>query len=172
MGPRSLQSVWFDNDSSLVVSSTPTSHRNVTTTRGTFATLPLHLPADICTPIREAVDDYATNVCRVASPQVVADPPKKVRARPQPEVMSIRRSERLEKKSHLRATKPALQAQNLLMRRLGLTTETAPPDATSFQHFVDTFSSTLSKSQCEALDVLLPNVSSFVTEVDPETLLA
>ena len=70
--------------------------------------------------------------------------------------MEIRRSERLAKKPHLRATKPALQAQNVLMRRLGLTMPSAPPDATSFQRFVDTFSSTLTPSQAEALDVLLP----------------
>ena len=59
---------------------------------------------------------------------------------------------------------PALQAQNVLMRRF--------VDATSFQHFVDTFSSTLSKSQCEALDVLLPNMAPSVAAVESETLLA
>jgi len=31
-----------------------------------------------------------------------------------------------------------------------------PPDASSFQQFTDTFTSTLTVSQCEALDALLP----------------
>jgi len=36
---------------------------------------------------------------------------------------------------------------------------------------VDTFSNNLSESQCEALDVLLPNVAPFVAAVESEPLL-
>jgi len=42
------------------------------------------------------------------------------------------------------------------MKRLGVTSPSRPPDATSYQRFVDAFSSTLTPSQAEALDVLLP----------------
>jgi len=70
--------------------------------------------------------------------------------------VSIRRSERLARKSRHRATKPALQAQNVMMKKFGITSATRPPDATVYQQFVDTFSSTLTNSQCEALDALLP----------------
>ena len=59
-------------------------------------------------------------------------------------------------KSRHRATKPAVQAQNVMMKKLGITSEAQPPDATSFQQFTDTFSSTLTISHCEALDALLP----------------
>ena len=159
-----LEMVRFDDTTTPVVTCTPECQRNITTTRGTFATLLLHLPAETCTPIREIVANYATTVCRVASPPVAAAPSQRRRARSPPKAVTIRRSERLAKKSRSRATMPALQAQNVLMRRF--------VDATSFQHFVDTFSSTLSKSQCEALDVLLPNMAPSVAAVESETLLA
>jgi hypothetical protein len=94
-----------------------------------------------------------------------------MQGRSPPKAVVIRRSERLARKSRQRATKPALQAQNVLMKRLGITSSTAPPDASSFQQFVDTFTNTLSESQCEALDVLLPNVAPFVAAVESEPLL-
>ena len=50
-----------------------------------------------------------------------------------------------------------MQAQNVFMKKLGLTSDTCPPDATSYQRFTDTFSSTLTTSHCEALDALLPS---------------
>ena len=153
-----LEMVPFDDTTTLVVTCTPECHSNITTT------LPLHLPAETCTPIRETVANYTTTVCRVASPPVAAAPSQRRRARSPAKAVTIRRSERLAKKSRSRATMPALQAQNVLMRRF--------VDATSFQHFVDTFSSTLSESQCEALDVLLPNMAPSVAAVESETLLA
>ena len=167
-----LEVVRFEDTPTLVVNCTPPTHRNITTTRGSFTALPLHIPSDTSTPIREMVADFTTSVCRAATPPVAITPPRRIRARPQPESVILRRSERLAKKSHYRATKPVMQAQNVLMRRLGLTSTTAPPDATSFQHFVDTFSKTLTVTQCEALDVLLPEVAPFVAEVESETLLA
>ena len=69
---------------------------------------------------------------------------------------TIRRSERLAKKSRHRATNPTVQAQNVMMRKLGLTSDTHPPDASSFQQFELVFSSSLTISHCEALDALLP----------------
>ena len=59
-------------------------------------------------------------------------------------------------KSRHRASNPTVQAQNVMMRKLGLTSDIHPPDASSFQQFTDTFTSTLTVSQCEALDALLP----------------
>jgi hypothetical protein len=86
---------------------------------------------------------------------LVASPPRR-RSRQQPQDFTIRRSERLAKKSRHRATKPAVQAQNVKMRKLGLTSDTHPPDASSFQQFEEVFSSSLTVSHCEALDALLP----------------
>jgi len=43
-----------------------------------------------------------------------------------------------------------------MMKRLGVTSAAHPPDAASYQQYVDMFSATLSTSQCDALDVLLP----------------
>ena len=43
-----------------------------------------------------------------------------------------------------------------MMRKLGLTSDTHPPDATSFQQLEEVFSSSLAISHCEALDALLP----------------
>jgi hypothetical protein len=52
------------------------------------------------------------------------------------------------------------------MKKLGVTTDSRPPDASSFQQFKDTFSSTLILSHCEALDALLPSgMGSMATEV-------
>ena len=53
--------------------------------------------------------------------------------------------------------KPAVQAQNMMMRKLGIASDTQAPDATSYQRFTDTFASTLSITHCEALDALLPD---------------
>jgi len=74
----------------------------------------------------------------------------------------------LAKKSRHRATKPAQQAQNVLMKRLGLTSTSLPPDASSFQRYTAMFSSTMTASQCEAMDALLPTgLASFeVSESD------
>ena len=43
-----------------------------------------------------------------------------------------------------------------MMRKLGLTSDTHLPDASSFQQFEEVFSSSLTVSHCEALDTLLP----------------
>ncbi|XP_039845840.1 uncharacterized protein LOC120705521 [Panicum virgatum] len=86
---------------------------------------------------------------------LVASPPRR-RSRQQPQEFTIRRSERLAQKSHHRATKPAVQAQNVMMRKLGFTSDLHPPDASAFQQFEQAFSSSLSVSHCEALDILLP----------------
>jgi len=86
---------------------------------------------------------------------------------------SIRRSERLARKSRHRATKPVVQAQNVMMRKLGLTSDTQPPDASSFQQFTDTFTSTLTVSQCDALDALLPaGMGSLALEVASPVLVS
>ena len=130
--------------------------RNVTVARGTRAALPLHFFSECSTPVADAVVDFANNVCREApEPALQASPPRR-RSKQQEQVFTIRRSVTLAKKCRHRAMKPAVQAQNVLMKKLGLTSDTCPPDATSYQRFTDTFSSTLTISHCEALDALLP----------------
>jgi len=70
------------------------------------------------------------------------------------------------RKLALPATKPVVQAQNVMMKKLGITSDSQPPDASSFQQFTATFSSTLTTSHCEALDALLPaGMGSLAAEV-------
>ena len=44
-----------------------------------------------------------------------------------------------------------------MMKKLGITSDNRSPDASSFQQFAATFSSTLTPSHYEALDALLPS---------------
>jgi hypothetical protein len=57
------------------------------------------------------------------------------------------------------------------MKRMGVTSSSGPPDAAAFQRFLETFSSLVTPSQCEALDELIPaGVQAFnavVEELDP-----
>jgi len=53
-----------------------------------------------------------------------------------------------------------------MMKKLGITSDARPPDASSYQQFADTLSSTLPVTHCEALDALLPKgMGSMATEV-------
>ena len=132
-------------------------HRNVTVLRGSRDPLPLHIFDGVSSPVKGVVADFAKSLCKDPSPSVLLSTPPRRRARvPPATLISIRHSERLAKKSRHRATKPALQAQNIMMKRLGVTSPSHPPDANSYQRYVDTFSSTLSTSHAEALDALLP----------------
>ena len=150
-----LETVRFDFSSGH--STSRDERRNVTVLRGSRDPFPLHIFDGVSSPVKEVVADFAKSLCKDPSPSVLLSTPPRRRARVPPEMpFSIRRSERLARKSRHRATKPALQAQNMLMKRLGVTSMERPPDATSYQQFVDTFSSTLTTSQCEAMDVLLP----------------
>jgi len=130
--------------------------RNITVARGSTETLPLNMFFDISSPSLVAVANFANAVCREAPAPVLQTSPPRRRSKQPDQAFSIRRSERLAMKSRHRATKPAVQAQNVMMKKLGITSESQPPDATSFQRFTDTFSSTLTVSNCEALDALLP----------------
>jgi len=152
-----LESIRFDvPEMAQVVCSSPAVSNNVTVARGTKETLPFHLFADNHVPVTEHVVNFAHSVCREAPLPVLNTSPPRRRSRQPQETVAIRRSERLAKKSRHRATKPAVQAQNVMMKKMGITSDSRPPDASSFQQFTDTFSSTLTKSHCEALDVLLP----------------
>jgi len=148
--------------------SSPGSRRNVTLSRGTQEAPPLLLSSSASTPIRRVVSVFAADVCRTASPTVLVSTPPRRRAKTPQLPPAPRRSERLAKKSRHRATKPVQQAQNVLMKRLGLTSTSLPPDASSFQRYTAMFSSTMTASQCEAMDALLPTrLSSFeVSESD------
>jgi len=99
--------------------------------------------------------------------------PLRWRSRQQQQVFSIVHSERLAKKSRHRATKPAVQAQNVMMKKLGLTSDVHPPDASTFQQFTDTFSSTLTVSHYGALDtLLLAGMGSLATEVAAPVMMS
>ncbi|KAG2535761.1 uncharacterized protein LOC120692501 isoform X1 [Panicum virgatum] len=152
-----LESIRFDvPEMAQVVCSSPAVSNNVTVARGTKETLPFHLFADNHVPVTEHVVNFAHSVCREAPLPVLNTSPPRRRSRQPQETVAIRRSERLAKKSRHRATKPAVQAQNVMMKKMGITSDSRPPDASSFQQFTDTFSSMLTKLHCEALDALLP----------------
>ena len=132
------------------------SRRNVTVARGRREVLPLQLFPDASSPVKEVVANFVHDVCTEAPPPVLFASPPRRRSRQQPQDFTIRRSERLAKKWRLCATNPAVEAQNVMMRKLGLTSDTHPLDASSFQQFEEAFSSSLTISHCEALDALLP----------------
>ena len=132
---------------------TSSSRRNVTVAQGTREAL---FP-DASSPVKEIVANFAHDVCMEAPPPVLVASLPRGRLRQQTQDFTIRRSERLAKKSCHRATKPAVLAQNEMMRKLGLTSDTHPPDATSFQQLEEEKTSSLTISHCEALDdALLP----------------
>jgi len=107
-------------------------------------------------PVKKVVANFAHDVCTEAPPPMLVTSPPRWRSRQQPQDFTIRRNERLAKKSCHCATNPTVQAQNVMMRKLGLTSDTHPPDASSFQQFEEAFSSSLIVMHCEALDALLP----------------
>jgi len=141
--------------------------RNVTVVRGTRTTLPLHLFSDVSEPVKEVVANFANAVCGDAPAPVLQATPPRRQTRPQQQVFSVRRSERLAKKSRRRATKPSTQAQNVMMKKMGITSDTQPPDATSFQQYTATFSSPLTLTHSEALDALLPSGMGALTVEAP-----
>ncbi|KAG2546606.1 hypothetical protein PVAP13_9KG035257 [Panicum virgatum] len=177
-----LEAVRFDVQDSQPLSHIPDDMRNVTVAHGTRETLPLHLFAGAEIPTNDAIADFARvrmdtpHLCwlllrrravRTDTPPslLVASLPRR-RSRPQQKEFTTRRSERLARKSRHRATKPVVQAQNVMMKKLGITSDSQPPDASTFQQFTATFSSTLATSRCEDLDALLPaGMGSLAMEV-------
>ncbi|CAO2147747.1 unnamed protein product [Urochloa humidicola] len=168
-----LEAVCFNDAPVTGLSHSPTHDGFVTYTRGSFEALPLHMPPDTSTPVKDAVFHFAQSVCRPTSPPVLQGTPprRQSRAPPIQVTPAIRRSECLAKKSRQRATKPTIQAQNVLMKRLGISSPTGPLDVAAFQRFLEVFTATLSVSQCEALDTLLPEsrpiFSAALVEVEP-----
>ncbi|PVH32140.1 hypothetical protein PAHAL_9G328100 [Panicum hallii] len=116
---------------------------------------PLEDPMLLELELLSAPSSPATGMDEGSPPQVLNATAPRRWSRQQQQAFSIRRSERLAKKT-----------QNVMMKKLGVTTDSRPPDASSFQQFKDTFSSTLILSHCEALDALLPSgMGSMATEV-------
>ena len=131
------------------------SRRNVTVAQEIREAL-LQLFLDASSLVKKVVANFAHDICTEAPPPVLVASPPRRRSRQQPQDFTIRRSERLAKKSRHRAINPVVQAQNEMMRKLCLTSDTHPPDASSFQQFEEVFSSSLTVLHCEALDALLP----------------
>ncbi|KAK8445452.1 hypothetical protein SEVIR_9G328051v4 [Setaria viridis] len=145
----------------------------VTVTRGSSQTSPFHFPPDTSTPVKNAIADFANSICRVRSPVMLEQQPPRRKARmpSQSPASTIRRSERLAKKSRHRATNPTLHTQNILMKKLGISSASGPLDAAAFEQFLQVFTNTLLVSQCEALDELIPDgrplFSAAAAEVKP-----
>ncbi|CAL4993538.1 unnamed protein product [Urochloa decumbens] len=171
--PVDLEVVRFHDIPLLGISNSPTQHAFVTTTRGSHLDLPLHIPEEACTPVKTNVARFASGVCRPKTPTVLnrTPPRRKTRTQLQLSPNVPRHSERLAKKSLHRPTKPALQAQNVLMKRLGISSAAGPPDAAAFQRFLEVFTGTVTASQCEAMDAILPSGGPSIlaawSEVEP-----
>ncbi|CAL4994760.1 unnamed protein product [Urochloa decumbens] len=166
-----LEAVRFSDAPMVELNNSP-DHAYVTTVRGSNLNLPFHIPPEACTPVRANVARFASNICRPRTPGVLNQTPPRRKARTLMVGLPFtpRRSERLAKKSVHRPTKPALQAQNVLMKKLGISSAAGPPDAAAFQRFLDVFIGTVTTSQCEAMDAILPDGASFVdiwSEVAP-----
>jgi hypothetical protein len=67
-----------------------------------------------------------------------------------------KRSARLAAKSKFREEKPEAQARKVMMRRLGLDSETVVPDEASFEEFQTAFTLLLSPSKRDAMNALFP----------------
>lgn len=64
-----------------------------------------------------------------------------------------------------------LQAQNVLMKKLGNSSFAGPLDIVALQRFWEVFTATMPISQCEALDELIPDgrplFNAAVAEIEP-----
>jgi len=90
---------------------------------------------------------------RKSLPQPLLSTPKLRVTRPKPrgdDELIPKRSARLAAKSQHRTGHPEKQARKVMMKRLGIETETMVPDEASFEEFQQTFVTR------EALDVLFP----------------
>lgn len=134
--------------------------------------LTLHFDDNVATPIKQVASCFAHSVCRDAPSTVLMNPPRRQAHRPPPgDSPAPRRSERLAQKSRAKLSKPELQAQNVLMKRLGISTTEGPPDAAAYSRYVEIFTGHLTPSLCEAMDTLVPEVGPFFSGVMVETEL-
>jgi len=123
---------------------------------GTREALPLQLFPDASSAVKEVVANFAHDVCTEAPPLVLVALPPRWHSRQRPQDFTIRRSERLAKKSRHHATKPAVQAQNVMMRKLGLAHFRHSPAGCLILTATRGIFLFLTVSHCEALDALLP----------------
>ncbi|CAN6234632.1 unnamed protein product [Urochloa humidicola] len=144
----------------------------VTTTRGSMSTLPFHLLADASTPVKRAVSGFVSLVAK-QNPMtclVKTSPTRKSIAPGLNLNSAMRRSERLAALSGSRAPKPEIQAQNVLMRKLGITSNKRPPDASAFKKFVSVFKSPLHTPQRQSMNAVFPlsapSIGAMVDDTD------
>ncbi|RLN09848.1 hypothetical protein C2845_PM11G18690 [Panicum miliaceum] len=134
----------------------PVVSRNVNTNRGSRPTLPLHIFDGVASPTRRAVQGFMKKVTKSRPPAAIALTPPRRRAKSPDQKFLCRRSERLARKSRARASNPEVQAQNVMMRSLGITSDSRLPDANAFDEFVVIFTSPLTPSKQDALNLLFP----------------
>jgi hypothetical protein len=104
------------------------------------------------------IDSFLSKVCTPLLPPVISTPALHRRARlhlPATEDGLPRQSTRVAAQGHHRVSNPEVQAQNVLMRKLGITSEERPPDADTIKAYNDIFNSLLGSAQCKAIRALL-----------------
>jgi hypothetical protein len=104
------------------------------------------------------IDSFLSEVCTALLPPVISTPAPHRRARlrlPATEDGLPRQSTRVAAQGHHRVSNPEVQAQNVLMRKLGITSEERPPDADTIKAYNDIFNSLLGSAQCKAIRALL-----------------
>lgn len=141
------------------------SNPNVTTTRGTLPALPLHVSDPL------AVQDFLAASTLPCDEPVMSTPPPRRRPRAQQSPATNgslpRRSKRIARK--VRVASPTTQAQNVLMRKWGITSESRAPDADALQEYFQTFSATLSTGHRKAIRSLFKGaIEAVPTMVDDE----
>jgi hypothetical protein len=95
------------------------------------------------------VDEIEARVCIPLESPILKTGPRLRKSRTPATVLSIRRSSRLATKP--RAANATLQAQSVLMQKLGVAVEAPPADLEAFQTYLATFADPMTPSKQEAL---------------------
>ena len=146
-----LEQVTFD-DVAMPSQPIPVEEANVTTTRGSLSTIPFHHEA-LSAETRQVVDEFVSSVCRTPPPMALETPPPRRRARtpPQEATNGPRRSTCLATLERTRVSNAVMQAQNMLMKKLGLAPPDQPPTTEAFIQYTTTFNKPLSTAHREAI---------------------
>lgn len=136
-------------------------HPNVNTVRGSFPASPLNLspPRSLApTTVEINVQHFISSISAPCSPPVLPTPPPRRRLK-SPVVVNgsaelPRRSKRVAVQCWVRASNPVVQAWNVLMRKLGITSTERPPDADAYIEYTELFNVPLTSTHRAAIRTL------------------
>ena len=102
-----------------------------------------------------AVNNFVDSLSKAPEVALASHPPVLRRARTPPSKLP-RRSKRIARVAGGRASNATVQAQNVLLKKLGITSTSKPPVASSVSSYLEFFEKPLSESHKVALDELFP----------------